>query len=180
MTAHLAWALSRARRQSLALVADVSAEQMHLQSRAGERHPAWLLGHLLLADIYLLALLSVEPLTDGFQSLLQRYGPTSEPVAQAADSKDSLVERLARANALRVAQVEAMAPSDLARPLPDSFLAQSQPTIGHHLCSLVFHEGYHSGQLASWRRAHGFAPVRWALGPQPPGAARPEEIETTM
>jgi hypothetical protein len=49
--------------------------------------------------------------------------------------------------------------------MADALLAQVQPTIGHHLQSLVFHEGYHSGQLSSWRKMHGFTAVRWTLGP---------------
>ena len=59
-----------------------------------------------------------------------------------------------------------MTDQDLARPMADAFLAQAQPTIGHHLQSLVFHEGYHSGQLSSWRKTHGFAAVHWTLGPR--------------
>jgi hypothetical protein len=38
---------------------------------------------------------------------------------------------------------------DLARPTPDDVLAQTQPTIGHHLQVLVCHEGYHGGQLSA-------------------------------
>ena len=65
-----------------------------------------------------------------------------------------------------------MTDHDLAQPMRDAFLAQAQPTIGHHLQSLVFHEGYHSGQLSSWRKAHGFGAVRWILGPASSPAAR--------
>jgi hypothetical protein len=36
---------------------------------------------------------------------------------------------------------------------------------------LVFHEGYHSGQLSSWRKTHGFRAVHWTLGPPRTGAA---------
>jgi hypothetical protein len=139
---------------------------MQLQAARGERHPAWLLGHLLLADTYLLSLLSDQPLADDFPLLLERYGPRSAPAAQTGyDSRQQLIDRLGRANAFRVARVQAMADPDLARPMADAFLAQAQPTIGHHLQGLVFHEGYHAGQLASWRRTHGFTAVRWTLGP---------------
>lgn len=173
MTEYLGWALGRARAHTLALVADVPPERMNLQSRAGERHPSWILGHLLLADIYLLSLLSVQPVTDDFQVLLDRYGPKSAPVSQAPDDpKDILLERLTRTNALRIARVGQMTTDDLASPLPDSFLARAQPTIGHHLNSQVFHEGYHGGQLSSWRKTHGFAAVAWAFGPRSAGEVR--------
>jgi hypothetical protein len=58
-----------------------------------------------------------------------------------------------------------MSVEDLARPLPDAFLARAQPTIGHHLQALLFHEGYHCGQVSAWRKRHGFAAVRWSMGP---------------
>lgn len=172
MSEYLAWALDRAREHTLALVADVPPEAMQLQVAPDERHPAWLLGHLLLADTYLLSLLTVQPLTDEFPLLLERYGPSSAPTAQARyDAKHELIDRLNRANAVRVARVHAMTDRDLARPLDDALLAQVQPAMGHHLQGLVFHEGYHSGQLSSWRKTHGFAAVRWTLGPPRTGAA---------
>jgi len=171
MNDYLTWALGRAREHTLALVTDVPPERMELQSGTGERHPAWLLGHLLLADTYLLSMLAVPAVADDFPSLLQRYGPKSTPGLHAPyDPKDHLIERLRRTNALRLARIQEMAEADLAAPLPDGFLAQAQPTIGHHLYTLVFHEGYHGGQLSSWRQAHGFPPVRWVFGPTGQGA----------
>jgi hypothetical protein len=166
MAESLVWALNRARAQTLSLVADVSSDSMILQAVPGERHPAWILGHLLLADAYLIHLLTCRPLADDFAALVNRYGPASMPGATApGDSKDRLVEGLRQADGERVALVSAMNDRDLAAPMRDAFLAQVQPTIGHHLESLVFHEGYHAGQLSAWRRAHGFATVRWAMGP---------------
>lgn len=139
---------------------------MQLQAVPTERHPAWILGHLLLADTYLLFLLAVQPLGDDFSELLERYGPRSLPdTGNHYDSKDQLVGRLLQTNAARVAHVSAMTDRDHARPMSDAFLAQAQPTIGHHLLSVVFHEGYHSGQLSSWRKTHGFPAVRWTFGP---------------
>ena len=166
MSEVLAWSLGRAREHTLALVADVSPEAMARQTVPDERHPAWILGHLLLADSYLLSLLAVQPLADDFALLLDRYGPASSPNNETRyDSKHELIDRLRRANAVRVARVSAMADGDLARPMADAQLAQAQPTIGHHLQALVFHEGYHSGQLSSWRKSRGLPAVRWTFGP---------------
>ena len=67
----LAWALQKARQQTLTLVKDLPEEQMCCQSAPGENHPTWILGHLLLGDIYLLFLLGVQELAVlGLQSLL--------------------------------------------------------------------------------------------------------------
>ena len=171
MSEYLAWALDCAREHTLALVADVPREAMQLQAIPNERHPAWLLGHLLLADTYLLFLLAVEPLADDFPSLLEQFGPESAPDQGPCDSKPQLLDRLRRTNAVRLARVRAMAHWDLAQPMPDVILAHAQPTIGHHLHGLVFHEGYHGGQLSSWRKTHGFTPVHWTFGPARNGAA---------
>lgn len=162
----LAWALDGVRAQTFELTADIPEAAMQRQREPGERHPQWILGHLLLADSYLVHLLSAEPLVHDFSRLLEHYGPASTPRSDGAtDSKDDLVERLRRTNATRVARVAAMTAAELDAPLTDPFLARAQPTIGHHVHGLLIHEGYHAGQLSSWRRAHGFAPVRWTLGP---------------
>src|SRR5688572_18388801 len=165
MIEYLSWALDRARAHTLALVADVPREAMQLQAVASERHPTWLLGHLLLADTYLLSLLAAEPLADDFPSLLEHFGPTSTPAQAHVDSAPQLIDRLRRTHAVRLARVGTMTDRDLGQPMPDALLAQAQPTLGHHLYGLVFHEGYHSGQLSSWRKTHGFTPVHWTLGP---------------
>jgi uncharacterized damage-inducible protein DinB len=167
MTTSLAWALTQARAQTLALVADLPPDGVQQRTAADGKPPAWFLGHLLLADAYLLHLLLDEPLVDDFASLLERYEPPSVARADAeCHTAGELVARLHQTNEARVARVSTMTVTDLAAPLRDTFLARAQPTIGHHLQSLVFHEGYHAGQLSLWRTTHGLPAVRWTLGPQ--------------
>ena len=163
----LAWALHRARQQTLALSADVPPEQACLQAVPGEQHSVWILGHLVLGDTYLLSLLGVEKLSADFSILLNRYGPGAAPLPSGEhyDPVPVLVRRLEATGSRRMSAIQQMAPEDFLRPTPDAFLAQAQPTIGHHLQALVCHEGYHAGQLAAWRRAHGFRAVRWAFAP---------------
>jgi hypothetical protein len=164
----LAWALQRAREQTLSLVMDIGPDQSGSQSVVGERHPLWVLGHLLLGDTYLLGLLGVEPLSGDFPDLLRKYGPASVPTPRldAYDSMSNLVVGLSGAGARRVEAVRRMTPKELGEALPDPVLAQAQPTMAHHLHALVCHEGYHAGQLSAWRRAHGFPPTRWAFAPK--------------
>lgn len=165
----LAWSLEGARRQTLTLASGIPAARACAQSAPGEHHPVWTLGHLLLADRYLLMLLGAAELPADFRSLLARYGPGATPTGSMDryDDMMGLVSGLTRSGSQRRAALAAMAPSDLARPISDPVLARSQPTIGHHLQSLVCHEGYHAGQLAAWRRAHGLPPVPWAFAPPP-------------
>lgn len=167
MSSNLIWGLERARRQTLALVTDVVPEQMCLQAQPGEHHPAWILGHLLLADTYLLSLLEVQDLSADFAALLRRYGPEVVPTPSLEDypSKEALTEELTHVGSLRLDAVRELSGVRLERPLPDPRLAETQPTIAHHLQALVFHEGYHSGELSSWRRARGLPPVPWIFAP---------------
>jgi hypothetical protein len=163
----LSWALHHARQQTLTLAADVPPDRACLQSVPGQQHAIWILGHLLLGDIYLLSLLGVENLTTEFPALLNRYGPGATPLPSLEhyEPKQVLVQRLEATSSRRLGAIQQLALEDLRRPTPDTVLAQAQPTIAHHLQALVCHEGYHAGQLAAWRRSHGFGPVRWAFAP---------------
>ena len=167
MTHSLAWALNQAREQTLVLVADVPPGAAQDSTAPDEKPPLWFLGHLLLADTYLLHLLSGEPLADDFSRLLERYGPASGArVTGEFEAMEELIARLRQTNEARVARVSAMTDHELAAPLRDGFLARAPPTIGHHLQSLVFHEGYHAGQLSAWRTAHGLPAADWTMGPR--------------
>lgn len=152
----LVWSLEQARKQTFSLIEDLRDEQMRLQSAAGENPPVWILGHLLLGDIYLLHLLNARELSADFTELLNKYGPNSS--GEFCDSKQFLVERLTETGNLRCEAVRQM--NDLNQPLFDETLARTQPTIAHHLQVLVFHEGHHCGQLSSWRKLQGFSATK--------------------
>src|SRR4026207_1394272 len=77
----LVWALDHARQQTLTLVADITQERACQQSIPGERHPARILGPLLLGDVCLLSLLNAAPLSDDLPTLLRRYGPRATPTS---------------------------------------------------------------------------------------------------
>ena len=160
MSEVLIWSLETARQQTLSLVDDLHDDQMCLQSVAGENHPAWILGHLLLGDIYLLSMLKVRELSADFSDLLSKYGPASNSILTLAhyDSKHFLVERLTETGLLRLEAIRNM--KNLDKATPDETLARTQPTIGHHLQILVFHEGHHCGGLASWRKAQRLSVVK--------------------
>jgi hypothetical protein len=156
----LIWSLEKARQQTFSLVEDLREEQMCLQTSAGENHPAWILGHLLLGDIYLLSMLKVRELSADFSVFLSKYGPASNPVStpEYYDSKHLLVERLTETGLLRLDALRQM--KNLDQPTPDETLARTQPTIGHHLQILVFHEGHHCGQLSAWRKTQKLSAVK--------------------
>lgn len=152
----LIWSLENARKQTLNLVEDLRDEQMSLQSSAGENPPAWILGHLLLADKYLLSMLKECELSADFMELLGKYGPN--PTRADYDSKQFLVESLTETGLLRTNALRQM--KSLDQPTPDETLVRTQPTIGHHLQTLVFHEGHHCGALSSWRKGNKLPAVK--------------------
>ena len=161
----LAWSLRVVREQTLLEVDGLQPEQFFQQEPPGEHHPAWLLGHLLLADSYLLHLLGAEGLPPDFPDVIAAHGPASVPKQDPSRYLPSatLVERLTQTGTQRCEIVRGMTPAELQRATPDPTLAQTQPTIGHHLHSLVFHEGHHGGQLAAWRRRHRLGAARWVF-----------------
>jgi DinB superfamily len=164
MIDHLVWGLQRVREHTLRLVTGFSFSRATEQATPDEHHPVSVVGHLCLADAYLLSLLG-GALPEDFPILLERYGSSASPRPSAAwyHPLDELVWRLAEYGTQRQAALSRLGVADLARPLPDGVLVRAQPTIGHHLQALLAHEGYHAGQLAAWRRARGFTPVPWAF-----------------
>jgi hypothetical protein len=168
MSDEFAWSLNTARQQTLALISDVPEDRICQQACEGEHHAAWILGHILLSDVYLLHLLGIRSLSKDFTLLLQKHGPGAVPEAFIDNyySKSVLVERLEDTGLARREAIKSLCAADLVRPLPDEFLIKAQPTIGHHLHSLVFHEGYHCGQLSAWRKSHGITSAQWMFGPR--------------
>lgn len=106
----LIWSLENARKQTLSLVEDLRDEQMCLQTSVKENHPAWILGHLLLSDIYLLSMLKSSVLSADFMDLLGKYGPHSNPnsISENYESKQFLVERLTETGLLRTDAIRQM------------------------------------------------------------------------
>jgi hypothetical protein len=163
----LLWTLQKTREQTLKLVEDLSEEQMCLQSKTGENHPVWVLGHLLLGDVYLLSMLEIRELSEDFPELLDKYGPENMPTGEDGfyHSKSVLVERLSETGLLKLESVGRMTKEELTRPTPDKMLAQTQPTVEHHLFALAVHEGHHGGQLSAWRKRQGLKPIKWTFAP---------------
>ncbi|MBI4852100.1 MAG: DinB family protein [Acidobacteria bacterium] len=153
----LVWGLSKAREQTLNLVADLDQEQMCHQSVEGENHPAWTLGHLFLADCMIFSVLQVPDapqLSQLPKEWWRAYAPGNAPSADKNryHAKEELMEKLIRTEQIRKQAIEKLTMEDLSRPTPDPHFAITQPTIGHLLHYLLFHEGNHAGQLASWRK----------------------------
>lgn len=160
------WSLGKSREQILNLVADLSEEQMCLQSVDGENHPAWTLGHLYLGDCLMLSLLQIPnapQMPDGWWEI---YAPGQAPTADSKryHSKKQLVEQLIESDKVRRQVIGKLTATDLAQPTLEPQIASVQPTLGHVLHYLLFHEGNHAGQLAAWRKTQGLPSGSGAFG----------------
>jgi uncharacterized damage-inducible protein DinB len=150
----LVWSLSKAREQTLNLVADLDDEQMCQQMVVGENHPAWTLGHLFLGDCMLLSLFKIPGIPKMPEGWREVYAPGNAPSADKSlyHPKVELIERLIETGKVRNQVISELTFEDLSRPTPDPNFAIVQPTLGHILHYLLFHEGNHGGQLAMWRK----------------------------
>jgi hypothetical protein len=128
----------------------------------GLKPPAWLLGHLAIANDYTLDLLGAPRACP--VRWHRNFGPGSSPLdlRGALPTVAELVDGFERGHravlqALPTATPEAMAEPN---PLPMPFLKENLPTAGDLVAHLLTtHVSYHMGQLSTWRRAAGLPQV---------------------
>ncbi len=138
------------------LLGGISDEQLAAQPIAGMNHPAWILGHLLVVEQKIARDILGRPLKTTLDAnWWELYGIGSVPSADRKIYKnkafymDGLTET---ANAI-AAFVKEKTDADLEAPNPDPQLGQFFPTIAIALAVAPTHRAYHSGQLATWRKA---------------------------
>ena len=138
------------------LVGDVSAEQMTAQPGGVINHPAWSLGHLVIASDNLAQLLGLQSnLPDGWSDTFKTGGEPSGDVA-AYPRKEEILGTLDEQHARNTEGVRAMDVSRFAEPHPDEERRKYFPTLGDHIVFMMTsHEMAHLGQIAAWRRAMG-------------------------
>jgi uncharacterized damage-inducible protein DinB len=159
--------LDLARRRTLALVADLTDEQLTAQPASAENHPAWTLGHLFLLDAYLADFLEPDDAPTLDERWVRVYGPDSMPSADASVymTKAELLERLDTVRAVVIGAIAALPDEALMEELPEHAPGPELPSYHHLILHALWHEGYHAGQLAAWRRAMGLPAPRGATIP---------------
>ena len=148
-------------RYALALLDDVTDEQMVLRPGGNMNHPAWILGHLSLYYPIVPALLRGEAVADPADDELFGFrGRGPQPEAHLYGSKASQLERM-RAGHEQVAQALLNAGAEDFQRAPSlSRWAQMYPTVEFMLPDLlVMHESIHIGQISIWCRAAGLPAV---------------------
>lgn len=141
------------------MVADIQADQFGHQPIAKINTPAWITGHLAIASDFGLKCLGMPPAFPA--DWHQQFGPGSDPAAVTITDKELLIrefivgherflEHLPRANADSMAGLHGI-PMEILNDIP-----QVGDLVAHLLTS---HEWFHLGQLSTWRRIMGLAPV---------------------
>ena len=136
------------------LVKDLSDEQMAAQSGGVINHPAWSLGHLVVAADHLGQLLGLESnLPEGWSETFKTGGEPSGD-ASAYPSKEEILGALKEQHARNTGAVINIDASRFAEPHPDEARRKYFPTVGDMIIFLMTsHEVGHLGQIAAWRRA---------------------------
>lgn len=115
----------------------------------------WVVGHLVAIYGRVLPLLGQEPALDPGEAA--RYDRGSEPLADpaAALPLERLLDAWDEASRRFDAGLAALAPEAMDRPAPFSPSGDPDETVRSLLVTVVFHQGYHSGQTGILRRVAG-------------------------
>jgi hypothetical protein len=146
---------------ALALVSDLSDEQMILRPGGNMNHPAWILGHIGAYHPVTLQLLAGVPVSDPKSDPLYGFaghGPLDD--IKPYGGKEAIVSRFADRHE-QVAQALLAAPDEAFRRTPNlERWAKTYPTVEFMLPDLLLHhESVHIGQISMWRRAAGLPSV---------------------
>jgi uncharacterized damage-inducible protein DinB len=158
MIEHLCNQLATQRIQTLARISQAPEGWLFLQPGGLVNHPAWTLAHLHLADQ--LVLLSLGQSTLDIE-LMEHFGPGSRPAQEKAawtrffSSRDDAVTKVREGHTRALAVVRALPAESVNQPTPHEPSRDSFPKIGDLLAYMLWHEGYHAGQVSQWRRAAG-------------------------
>jgi len=150
-------------RYALALLDDLTDEQMLLRPGGSMNHPAWILGHMSLYYPIVPALLNGESFADPADDELFGFrGQGPQPDLQLYGSKASQIQRMTEGHELVAQALLAASPNDFDRQPSLLRWAEMYPTVEFMLPDLLLlHENIHIGQLSLWRRAAGLPGVEF-------------------
>jgi len=159
----IVYAWDNSLRYALALLADLTEEQMVLRPGGNMNHPAWILGHTSLYYPIVPALLKGETFADPADDELFGFrGRGPLPDREVYGSKESQIRRLTEGHE-QVALALLSATEEMFNRRPSlPRWAVMYPTVEFMLPDLLLlHESVHVGQLSIWRRAAGLPGVEF-------------------
>ncbi|MEZ6244173.1 MAG: DinB family protein [Phycisphaerales bacterium] len=125
---------------------------------AGAKHPAWLLGHLVVGADFASSMCGLPMEHEAMHPL---FAPGTIPEADRGKypKKAELLELLTKAHARASAAFEKIPDDALAQEFPVEEYRSFFPRVGDGVVYLLaHHEPYHLGQLQQWALATGHAP----------------------
>lgn len=149
---HQAHAIHRVVRQT---VEGITQEESLIQPQPQGNCLNWIMGHLVYVYDQILPLLGQEPVL-GVEAL-KRYERGTEPLKNAAEALDlaRLMAAWDEAGKRVEAGLTSLTPEILAQPAPWSPTKNPEETVGSLLSIILFHQGYHAGQIALLSRMAG-------------------------
>lgn len=143
------------------LLKDLDASKAFELICSGGVSPAWIIGHLALVSNNVTAILGGTPKVD-----IDAWGPlfgggsTASADAAGYPSWDELLAAFREGHGLITAAVEGATAEQQAQPNPIEMLREGLPTMGDFLSFVTTsHVALHLGQLSTWRRVQGQAPL---------------------
>ncbi len=153
--------LLQARQLSEQLLADFrKPEHWVYQVHENCNHALWFAGHMAHVDNFFISLVAPAKAISLPPLYSERFGMGSQPTGSLADypPPSDVVARMRERRESLLAVLDSLTEEDLSKPSPEgapAFLAD----FGSVFEMAIWHEGLHSGQLSSSRRALGFGPV---------------------
>lgn len=158
MLEHVCNQLMTQRIQTLARIQAVPEDWLFMQPGGLTNHPAWELGHLHHSDEIVCHVLAGRGVD---QTVMQHFGQGSTPTQDPAvwkrvfGSRDAAVERVRAVHVEAVALMRALSAQRLEEAPSVDRARAAFPKIGDMVAYMLWHEGYHAGQVSQWRRAAG-------------------------
>lgn len=155
----------------LALLDDLTDEQMIVRPDGKMSHPAWILGHIGAYHPVIVQLLKGEPVVDPKDDQLFGFAGQGPVDALAPyGTKQAMVERFSAGHEAVAQALLNAQPEDFKRSPTLDRWAKQYPTVEFMLPDLMLHhESLHIGQISIWRRAAGLPAVKLPSRPIRPG-----------
>jgi hypothetical protein len=142
------------------LVDELDDGRLCEQPVPGVNHPAWILGHLAYSGDGAVGVLGGQKTLSG--DWTKKFGAGSKPASLRADypSKDELLRILEERFATARELAAAASPEKVVLPNPNARLKDKLPAVRDAVTFLFTgHFALHLGQLSTWRRLIGIAPL---------------------
>ena len=138
------------------LVEDIPDEKICEQPGGLVNHPAWVIGHLVIAASSIGQMIGARPSApDGWKELFDMGSQPTGDTSKYPD-KATLLAALEKSHKVFAKAYEDASESTLNQELPMEQLRPMFPTVGDFAAfGMTGHEGVHIGQLTAWRHVQG-------------------------